>query len=104
MAGSFRWEGPDGLTSPSIAVSPCEDGRIRRAGDGNRTRTTSLEGWSSTIELHPRGASLATPGWDTSPVEVGFRLVDAFTETPFKGNRLCVVPVIPEGLSDDQMR
>ena len=25
----------------------------RGAGDGNRTRTTSLEGWSSTIELHP---------------------------------------------------
>ena len=23
------------------------------AGDGNRTRVTSLEGWSSTIELHP---------------------------------------------------
>ena len=37
-------------------------------------------------------------------MEVGFRLVDAFTETPFKGNRLCVVPEIPEGLSDDQMR
>jgi hypothetical protein len=26
----------------------------RRAGDGNRTHTTSLEGWSSTIELHPQ--------------------------------------------------
>jgi hypothetical protein len=25
------------------------------AGDGNRTRMTSLEGWSSAIELHPRG-------------------------------------------------
>ena len=24
------------------------------AGDGNRTRMASLEGWSSTIELHPR--------------------------------------------------
>ena len=23
------------------------------AGDGNRTHATSLEGWSSTIELHP---------------------------------------------------
>ena len=23
------------------------------AGEGNRTLTTSLEGWSSTIELHP---------------------------------------------------
>ncbi len=25
-----------------------------RAGEGNRTLTASLEGWSSTIELHPR--------------------------------------------------
>ena len=25
-----------------------------RAGDGNRTRTASLEGWGSTIELRPR--------------------------------------------------
>ena len=24
------------------------------AGDGNRTHTTSLEGWDSTVELHPR--------------------------------------------------
>ena len=24
-----------------------------RAGEGNRTPITSLEGWSSTIELHP---------------------------------------------------
>ena len=24
------------------------------AGDGNRTRTTSLEGWDSTTELHPQ--------------------------------------------------
>ena len=24
------------------------------AGEGNRTLTTSLEGWDSTIELHPR--------------------------------------------------
>ena len=23
------------------------------AGDGNRTHTASLEGWNSTIELHP---------------------------------------------------
>jgi hypothetical protein len=26
----------------------------RRAGEGNRTPIASLEGWSSTIELHPR--------------------------------------------------
>ena len=24
------------------------------AGDGNRTHVTSLEGWNSTIELHPQ--------------------------------------------------
>ena len=28
--------------------------RIYGAGDGNRTRVSSLEGWCSTIELHPR--------------------------------------------------
>ena len=28
------------------------------AGDGNRTHATSLEGWDSTIELHPHGADL----------------------------------------------
>ena len=25
-----------------------------RAGEGNRTLTTSLEGWGSTVELHPQ--------------------------------------------------
>lgn len=29
---------------------------LARAGEGNRTLTTSLEGWSSAIELHPRAA------------------------------------------------
>lgn len=29
-------------------VAPCG------ADDGNRTRMTSLEGWGSTIELHPQ--------------------------------------------------
>jgi trans-2,3-dihydro-3-hydroxyanthranilate isomerase len=36
-------------------------------------------------------------------MDVSFRLVDAFTETPFRGNRLCVVPETPEGLSTEQM-
>src|SRR6185312_13024878 len=30
------------------------------AGDGNRTRIASLEGWSSTIELHPQLLNRAT--------------------------------------------
>ena len=29
------------------------------AGDGNRTHVSSLEGWCSTIELHPRGQSFS---------------------------------------------
>ena len=37
-------------------------------------------------------------------MEVGFRLVDAFTEVPFQGNRLCVVPETPDGFSTDQMK
>ena len=28
------------------------------AGDGNRTRVSSLEGWCSTIELHPQSSSV----------------------------------------------
>ena len=28
------------------------------AGDGNRTHVTSLEGWNSTIELHPHLTTL----------------------------------------------
>src|SRR5829696_1937018 len=27
-----------------------------RAGEGNRTPITSLEGWGSTVELHPHGS------------------------------------------------
>ena len=29
---------------------------FKRAGDGNRTHVSSLEGWCSTIELHPQFA------------------------------------------------
>ena len=32
------------------------------AGDGNRTHVTSLEGWSSTIELHPRSRTRMESG------------------------------------------
>ncbi len=31
------------------------------AGDGNRTHVSSLEGWCSTIELHPHGRFLIQP-------------------------------------------
>ena len=34
----------------------------RGAGDGNRTHVTSLEGWSSAIELHPRSRTRMESG------------------------------------------
>jgi trans-2,3-dihydro-3-hydroxyanthranilate isomerase len=37
-------------------------------------------------------------------MRVAFRLVDVFTEHPFAGNQLCVVPEPPEGLTDEQMQ
>jgi len=36
-------------------------------------------------------------------MRVPFRLVDVFTEVPFAGNQLCVVPETPEGLGHDAM-
>ncbi len=37
-------------------------------------------------------------------MDVSFRLVDVFTEIPFLGNRLCVVPETPEVFSSQQMQ
>jgi hypothetical protein len=34
------------------------------AGDGNRTHVTSLEGWSSTIELHPHEVVVGAAGFE----------------------------------------
>ena len=41
-----------GRTPKNVSDQP----ESMRADDGNRTRMTSLEGWGSTIELHPRGS------------------------------------------------
>ena len=41
----------------------------REAGDGNRTHVSSLEGWCSTIELHPHVAEtvlFTASGWQDS--------------------------------------
>src|SRR3546814_12190418 len=40
------------LAGPTLRAGSAS--RSPGAGDGNRTRTTSLDGWGSTIELHPR--------------------------------------------------
>ena len=37
-------------------------------------------------------------------MRVGFRLVDVFTDVPFAGNQLCVVPETPDGLDADAMQ
>ncbi len=45
-------------TDRSISTfRPARTADARGAGDGNRTRMTSLEGWDSAIELHPRSRS-----------------------------------------------
>ncbi len=44
------------------------------------------------------GAAAILPAMD-----VRFRLLDVFTEVPFAGNQLCVIPEPPEGLGDDLM-
>ena len=46
-----------GLDLGKVARYQLRHYRIR-AGDGNRTHVSSLEGWCSTIELHPRIAAL----------------------------------------------
>ena len=33
---------------------------MQKAGDGNRTHVSSLEGWCSTIELHPHVTYIIT--------------------------------------------
>ena len=37
---------------------------FKRAGDGNRTHVSSLEGWCSTIELHPHNKNIVHTQWD----------------------------------------
>src|SRR5690554_4447913 len=41
-----------------LSYAGLESSKQIGAGDGNRTHVVSLEGWSSTIELHPRNSKL----------------------------------------------
>ena len=45
---------PDPLLRRQLLYPTELQPRVNGAGDGNRTHTTSLEGWDSAIELHPR--------------------------------------------------
>ena len=60
QGGLFVLSGvPGGIRTPDLRIRspllyPAEpQGHKNGAGSGNRTRATSLEGWGSTIELHP---------------------------------------------------
>src|SRR4051812_12205939 len=55
-AAADRGRKEGGLAGGNLGFPP------RLAGGGNRTRIISLEGWSSTIELHPRRPSVASAG------------------------------------------
>ena len=49
---------PEGIRTPDLRIRspllyPAELQAQNGAGEGNRTLTASLEGWSSTTELHP---------------------------------------------------
>ena len=44
---------------------------VRKAGDGNRTHVSSLEGWCSTIELHPHIQLRAIDGARTRGLDLG---------------------------------
>ena len=51
---AFFWAEKSGECLREMKKPPEGGLMLHGAGDGNRTRVTSLEGWSSTIELHPR--------------------------------------------------
>ena len=64
-----------------------------RAGEGNRTLTASLEGWSSTIELHPRDDH------STAPVGlVGFEPTTSCSQSK-RATKLRHSPLITSGYS-----
>ena len=50
---SYRRISVDSRPLPSAKPAPFAASFAGGAGDGNRTHATSLEGWDSTIELHP---------------------------------------------------
>src|SRR5262249_50869113 len=58
VRSNFAFDMPSVLNAfpVSIAYGTIPGPAVARfgAGDGNRTHVASLEGWSSTIELHPR--------------------------------------------------
>src|SRR5271167_2241837 len=60
MASGFLVE-KDYTTPSGVLARDVAAPRNAGAGDGNRTHIASLEGWSSTIELHPHSAHQRDP-------------------------------------------
>jgi hypothetical protein len=48
------WPLRENVGQTKVLVTIALSKKFCGAGDGDRTRMASLEGWSSTIELHPR--------------------------------------------------
>ena len=69
-SSSSRDRGSERPASRSAAYRPAAARRGRfEAGGGNRTRIISLEGWSSTIELHPRVTVEPPPHADSTAAD-----------------------------------
>ena len=68
VAGTHAGTEPCTSEAQELATWPLTWAALYGAGDGNRTRMTSLEGWSSAIELHPQGSGrvLRLPGLERS--------------------------------------
>jgi hypothetical protein len=73
-ARATRWSRPGSGGAGRLLT--CEGST--RAGDGNRTRMTSLEGWSSTIELRPQ----QPPNHRLTPVAYRLPRLSSSTQPP----------------------
>ncbi len=62
----------------SIACVRITPTKLNGAGDGNRTHATSLEGWCSTIELHPHFTQCSKI--IANELSIVKRLLDLFTK------------------------
>ena len=74
----FCWKNgtPEGTRTPDLLLRrqllyPAELlAHFYGAGDGNRTRVSSLEGWCSTIELHPQVPAIQLEDNNISPSQM----------------------------------
>ena len=67
LSGLQRGTGLSPSNGKALDIQGFSSVFCRKAGEGNRTLTTSLEGWGSTIELRPRSerrvAGSPNRGW-----------------------------------------